>query len=142
MMQSMWPAVLYRFPTSTLVNKQVPVHDHAPVNDRTPVRNQAPVHDTLQSKMNFGDAPSDFPGHEVESSSRTLVVEENSIARVDAVSLAVIDNDPIRVNLGRSVGGTRIERGCFSLRDFLNLQTLIKFLIKIIDHNNCTPMKY
>ena len=47
---------------------------------------------------------------------RRLVVEEDTIGRVRAISLAVIDHDSASVQLGDAVGRTRVEGRRFTLR--------------------------
>jgi hypothetical protein len=48
------------------------------------------------------------------------VVEQDAVAGVHAVRLAVIDGDPVGVELGAGVRAARIERRGFLLRDFLH----------------------
>jgi hypothetical protein len=47
---------------------------------------------------------------------RALVVEQNAVGRVRAVRLAVVDRDPVRVQLGRGVRAARVERCGLALR--------------------------
>ena len=49
----------------------------------------------------------DLPGHERLAAAFRLVVEEDTVAGIHAVRLAVVDRDPVRVELGDPYG----ERG-------------------------------
>src|ERR1700689_1056725 len=49
------------------------------------------------------------------------MVEEDPRRRVKPVALAVIDRDPVPVDLGHPVGAARVEGRALGLRDFLNL---------------------
>ena len=53
--------------------------------------------------------PADLPGDERPAAAGTLVVEEDAVARIHAVRLAVVDGDPVRVQLGDAVGTARIK---------------------------------
>ena len=48
------------------------------------------------------------------------MIEKYAITRVHAVGFAVIDGNPISIELSDSIGGTRIKRGGFFLRSFLH----------------------
>ena len=48
------------------------------------------------------------------------MVEQDAVAGVDAVGFAVVDRDPVGVELGGGVGGAWVEGGGFLLRDFLH----------------------
>lgn len=49
------------------------------------------------------------------------MVEKNTVGGVEAVGLAIIDHDPVSVELGDSVGGPGVEGGLLRLRDLLDL---------------------
>ena len=49
-----------------------------------------------------------------------FVVEKDAVADVDAVGLAVVDGDPVGVELGDGVRAARVERRAFLLRRFLH----------------------
>ena len=51
----------------------------------------------LLPELDISDGASDLAGHECTSTTRTLVVEQDSVAGVHAVSLAVVDSDPVGV---------------------------------------------
>ena len=48
------------------------------------------------------------------------MVEEDAVAGVEPVGLAVVHCDPVAVELGHGVGTARIERCSFLLRDLLH----------------------
>ena len=49
-----------------------------------------------------------------------FVVEQDAVAGIHAVGFAVVDGDPVGVELGAGVGAARVEGGGFLLRDFLH----------------------
>ena len=49
------------------------------------------------------------------------MIEEDAVAGIHAVGLAVVDRDPVGIELGHGVGRARIERRFFSLGNFLDL---------------------
>ncbi len=48
------------------------------------------------------------------------MVEQNAVARVHAIRLAVVHRDPVGVHLGHRVGAARVEGRGFLLRNFLH----------------------
>ncbi len=52
--------------------------------------------------MDLGDRPRDLAGHEVLTTARALVIEEDAVAGMHAVRLAVVDNDPVGIQLGNT----------------------------------------
>ncbi len=60
-------------------------------------------------------------GDEFGATQRRLVVEQNPRARVHPVRLAVVDRQPVTVELGDAVGTTRIKGRVFALRHGLHL---------------------
>ncbi len=48
------------------------------------------------------------------------MVEQDAVAGVDSISLAVVDGDPVGIELGHCVGAARIEGGAFLLGNFLH----------------------
>src|SRR5262245_53142508 len=75
----------------------------------------------LQPALDRRDRSRDLAGDEGFAADRALVVEKNSVGGVKAISLAVVDRDPMRVKLGRRVGRARIERRGLALGDLLYL---------------------
>ena len=49
------------------------------------------------------------------------MIEQDTVAGVEAVRLAIINSDPIRENLGAAVRTSRIKRSFLGLRHLLNL---------------------
>jgi hypothetical protein len=80
----------------------------------------AEVEAVLQAELDAGDGAGDLAGDEGFAAHRAFVVEQDAVAGVDAVGLAVVDGDPVGVELGDGVGAARVEGGGFLLRDFLH----------------------
>ena len=71
--------------------------------------------------MDAGQRPRDLARDEGLAAQRRFVVEQDAVAGVQAVGLAIIDGDPVGVNLGGAVGRARVERRGLALRNLLNL---------------------
>src|ERR1044071_5430998 len=67
------------------------------------------------------DGAGNFAGHKSLPASRALVVEEDAVARVQAVALAVIDRRPIGKNLRHAIGTAGPERRLLILRHLLRV---------------------
>jgi len=80
----------------------------------------AEVHVVLQPYRNAGNGARDLARHEGLAAHRRFVVEENPVARIHAVRFAIIDGDPVRVQLCHRIRAARIERRGFLLRHFLH----------------------
>ena len=74
----------------------------------------------LEAGLDAGEAAGDLAGDEGLAAQGGLVVEEDAVAGVDTVGLAVVDADPVGVHLGDGVGAAGIEGGCFPLGDLLD----------------------
>ena len=85
----------------------------APIAHRVEV---AHVQALLQSLRDVGQATRDLAGDEGLAAARALVVEQDPVAGVDAVGLAVVDGDPVGVELGDAVGTAGMERRRLGLR--------------------------
>ena len=59
--------------------------------------------------------------HELQPAPRTLVVEQDAGAGEQVVALAVVDGNPVAVDLSDAVGAARVEGGLLGLRHFLDL---------------------
>ena len=70
--------------------------------------------------MNPCHRPSDLPGHKGLAATRTLVIEQNPVRRMQAIALPVVHRDPVGVDLRRRVGASRIKRGGLFLRNLLH----------------------
>lgn len=68
----------------------------------------------------------DLSSDKSPSSPGTLVVKENTIAGIQSIRFSVVDHDPIGVQLGTSVGRTRVERRSFALRRFHDLSVQLR----------------
>src|SRR5262245_53970366 len=75
----------------------------------------------LQSTLDRRDRARDLAGDEGFASDRTLMVEKNAVRGMHAVGLAVVDRDPVRVELRGRVGRAWIERRRLPLRPLLDL---------------------
>ncbi len=99
-----------------------PLHSHV-VFSVAPVAqgvNVAHVQAVFQAQADVGQAAGDFAGDEGFTPARAFVVEQDAVAGIHAVGLAVIDRDPVGVELGYGVGAARVERRGFFLRGFLH----------------------
>lgn len=74
------------------------------------------VETRLLSERDVCRRAGDLARDERPSSPRALVVEQDAVARVHAVCLAVVDGDPVAVELGDAVRRTRVEGRRLALR--------------------------
>ena len=70
--------------------------------------------------QNFSQSQRDFALHEVVAAAHAAVVEQDAVGRVHAVRLAVIFDDPVRVQLAHRVRRARIKRRGLALRHLLH----------------------
>lgn len=70
----------------------------------------------LLAEVDVGDGTGDFAGDESLTTARGFVVEEDTVARKHVVGFAVVDDDPVPVELGDTVRRARVEGSCFLLR--------------------------
>lgn len=59
-------------------------------------------HGVYETKVDLGDGPRDLARHKVFPSARTLMVEQDAVAREHVVRFSVVDDHPVRVQLGNS----------------------------------------
>src|SRR5919106_1658996 len=64
-----------------------------------------------EPELDAGGAVGDLAGHELEAAPRPFVVEQDAAGGVEVVRLAVVDRDPVAVDLGNPVGRAGVE-GC------------------------------
>jgi hypothetical protein len=69
----------------------------------------------LQPVGDGSDASGDLAGDEGLTADRALVVEQDSVRGMNAVGFAVVDRDPVGIELGGPVRRARIERRGFRL---------------------------
>lgn len=74
-----------------------------------------------QAQQDARQSARDLAGHEGLAAYRGLVVEEDAVAGIHAVGFAVIDRDPVGIELGAGIGRTGIEGRFLRLRDLLHL---------------------
>lgn len=80
----------------------------------------------LLAEMNLGNAASDLARHEIATTARRLVVEQDAIHGEHIVGLAVVDDDPVGVEFGRAVGRTRVEGRLLCLRYLLDFAVQLR----------------
>ena len=80
----------------------------------------AKIQRVLQAQFDSGQGTGDLAGDECFAAHGAFMVEENSIAGVNAIGFAVVDGDPVGVELGDSVRASGVEGGGFLLGDFLH----------------------
>ena len=73
------------------------------------------VETLLLAKRDICRSPRNLASDESPSSSRALVIKQDTVAGIHAVSFPVIDGDPESVELGDTVGGTGVEWGSLRL---------------------------
>ena len=74
----------------------------------------------LQPRIDPCQAAGYLAGHEGFAAARALVVEQDAIAGIYPVGLAVVHRDPVRVEFGDAIGAARIKGGGLLLRHFLH----------------------
>ena len=80
----------------------------------------AEIEGALKSQLDPGKGAGDLPCHKGFAANRRLVVEEDTVAGIDAVCFTVVYRDPVGVNLGAGIGAPGVEgRGLF-LGDLLH----------------------
>ena len=80
----------------------------------------------LHAQVNSGHGARDFAGDKRLAADRTLVIEQNSIRRMNAIRLAVVHSDPEGVQLGHSVGASWIKGCGFILWHFPRLAVKLR----------------
>ncbi len=81
----------------------------------------ADIQHLLQAEGHAGNGARDLARHEGLPADRALMVEQDAVAREHVVRLAVIDRDPVGIELGHAVGRAWIEWRFLRLRDLLHL---------------------
>ena len=76
------------------------------------------VETLLLAKGDVCRSPGNLAGDEGSSSSRALVVKQDTVACIHAISLPIVDGDPECVELGDTVGRTGVEWGSLGLWSF------------------------
>ena len=83
--------------------------------------NVSEVQALVDSLVDAGDRGRNLTGDEGAATAGTLMVEENTVGKVHAVGLTVIDKNPEGILLGNGVGRTGVEGSGLGLRDLLHL---------------------
>ena len=81
----------------------------------------AEIQAVLPAMLDGGDRAGDLAGDEGLAAGRTLVVEQDAVAGMHAVGLAVVHRDPVGVQLGGGIGAARVEGRGLALRRLLHL---------------------
>ena len=89
----------------------------APVAQRVDIAHVKTVLDALHD---IGKATGDLAGHKGLAPAWAFMVEQNAVAGIHAIGLAVIDRDPMGIKLGYRIGRARVKRGCLGLRGLLH----------------------
>ena len=69
----------------------------------------------LFSEGDICHGPRNLASNEGPSSPRALVVEQDAVTRIHAVGFPVVDGDPESIELGDTVGRTRVKWGGLGL---------------------------
>ena len=80
----------------------------------------AEVETVLQADGDARQGAGDLARDEGFAANRAFVIEEDAVAGIDAIGFAVVDGDPVGVELGDGVGTARVEGSGFLLRGFLD----------------------
>src|ERR1700722_14865261 len=75
----------------------------------------------LKTDMNAGQGPGDLAGNERLTAYGRLMIEEDAVTCEQAVSLTVIDRNPVGIHLSCAIGRTRVKRRGLPLRHLLDL---------------------
>src|SRR5262245_39442176 len=70
----------------------------------------------LQPKLDARHTVTNLALDEFDPASRTTVIEENPRRRMHPIALAVVDRDPVTVDLGDAIGRAWVERRALALR--------------------------
>lgn len=86
----------------------------------------------LLAKRNLSDRPRDLARHKGPTTARTLVIEQDPVARVHSIRLAIIDSNPVSIEFGHTVRRTRVEWCSLGLRslDDLSVQLGCRGLVE------------
>ena len=99
-----------------------PLHLHiiarmAPVAQRAHI---AQVQAVLQAQRDAGKGPGDFAGDECFTAQWAFMVEQDAVAGIQAISLSVINGNPVGIHLGHRIRAAWVKRRAFFLRCFLH----------------------
>ena len=75
----------------------------------------------VQPLADVGQAAGDLAGDEGFATARALVVEQDAVAGIHAIGLAVVHRDPVGIELGHGVGAARVKGRGFLLGYLLHL---------------------
>src|SRR5215475_8322275 len=75
----------------------------------------------LQTELDRRGGARDLSRYESLSAAFALMVEQYAVAGEQPVAFAIINRDPVGVELGDAVRAARVKRGRFALRDLMDL---------------------
>ena len=75
----------------------------------------------LKALRNVGHAAGNFAGNEGLAAALRFVVEQNAVAGIHAVGLAVVDRDPVGVKFGHAIRAAWVKRCSFFLGASVNV---------------------
>ncbi len=78
--------------------------------------NVTQVQAVLLPQFDIRNSTADLTRNEGSSSTRTLVIKEDTVAGIHIVRLAIVDRDPVSVEFGNTIRRPGIERSDFGLR--------------------------
>ena len=99
-----------------------PLHAHivfgvAPVAQGVDV---AHIQALFQPLADVGQASGDLSGYKGLATAWAFVVEQDAVAGIHAIGFAVVDRDPVGIELGHRIGAARVKGGGFFLGGFLH----------------------
>ncbi len=83
-------------------------------------REVAQVEAVLQADSDAREGARDLARDEGFAADRAFVIEEDTVAGIDAIGLTIVDGDPVGVEFGDGIRAARVEGGGFLLWSFLN----------------------
>jgi len=99
-----------------LLNDQPHALDIVPrVTPVAPGGKIAEVELALMPQLDRRDGAADLPRHEGFAPRRSFVIEQDAVRCVHSIGFAIIDRDPIGVELCRGIGRARIKRRGFAV---------------------------
>ena len=75
----------------------------------------------LETEKDPGQGPGDLPGNKGLTAQGRFMIEQDAVAGIDAIGLAVVHHDPVGVHLGDRIRRTGIKWRCLLLGGLLHL---------------------
>jgi hypothetical protein len=80
----------------------------------------------LTTEMDIGNSASDLASDKSTATTGRFVVEQDTVTGIHVIRFTVVDNDPVTVQLGNTVGRTRIERSGLLLGSLYDLTVKLR----------------